>query len=159
MCGQAKTGKTAFSVRRLDASDVDLLMELTALFAAEFEDAASYASSPPRKDYLADLLRDAGFIALVATSENRIIGGLVAYTLRKFEQDRSEVYVYDLAVAFHRRREGVATHLIQTLKPVARELGAWVIFVQADYGDTPAIALYESVGVREEVLHFDIPVS
>ena len=36
---------------------------------------------------------------------------------------------------------------------------AWVIYVQADYGDDPAIALYEKLGVREEVLHFDIPVT
>jgi aminoglycoside 3-N-acetyltransferase I len=28
----------------------------------------------------------------------------------------------------------------------------------ADYGDEPAIALYEKVGTREEVLHFDIEV-
>lgn len=30
--------------------------------------------------------------------------------------------------------------------------------MQADYGDDPAIALYESLGVREEVLHSDIKV-
>jgi aminoglycoside 3-N-acetyltransferase I len=29
--------------------------------------------------------------------------------------------------------------------------------VQADAGDGPALALYESLGTREEVLHFDIP--
>jgi aminoglycoside 3-N-acetyltransferase I len=31
--------------------------------------------------------------------------------------------------------------------------------VQADYGDDPAIALYEKMETREEVLHFDIPVA
>ena len=35
---------------------------------------------------------------------------------------------------------------------------AYVIFVQADPGDMPAIRLYESLGVREDVHHFDIPV-
>jgi aminoglycoside 3-N-acetyltransferase I len=30
--------------------------------------------------------------------------------------------------------------------------------VQADYGDDPAIALYEKLGRREDVMHFDIPV-
>ena len=35
---------------------------------------------------------------------------------------------------------------------------AGVIFVQADYGDDAAIALYTKLGVREDVLHFDIPV-
>jgi aminoglycoside 3-N-acetyltransferase I len=32
-----------------------------------------------------------------------------------------------------------------------------VIFVQADYGDDPAIALYTKLGSREDVIHFDIP--
>jgi hypothetical protein len=31
-----------------------------------------------------------------------------------------------------------------------------VIFVQADHVDAPAIALYTKLGVREDVLHFDI---
>ena len=35
---------------------------------------------------------------------------------------------------------------------------AYVIFVQADVGDAAAIALYSKLGVREDVLHFDIPV-
>ena len=34
--------------------------------------------------------------------------------------------------------------------------GAYTIFVQADYGDEPAIALYTALGTREDVLHFDI---
>ena len=36
-----------------------------------------------------------------------------------------------------------------------------MIFVQADTGveDEPAIALYTKLGVREDVLHFDIAVS
>lgn len=29
--------------------------------------------------------------------------------------------------------------------------------VQADHGDDAAIALYTKLGVREDVLHFDIP--
>lgn len=31
-----------------------------------------------------------------------------------------------------------------------------MIFVQADTVDEPAVALYEKLGTREEVLHFDI---
>jgi aminoglycoside 3-N-acetyltransferase I len=31
-----------------------------------------------------------------------------------------------------------------------------VAFVQADLGDDAAIALYTKLGVREDVLHFDI---
>lgn len=80
------------------------------------------------------------------------------YELRKFEQHRSELYIYDLAVAAPHRREGIATALIQTLKGIARDRGAHVIFVQADVGDDAAISVYSKLGVREEVLHFDIAV-
>ncbi len=83
---------------------------------------------------------------------------MTAYELQKFEQERSEIYIYDLAVAESHRRRGVATALIGALKRIAAERGAYVIFVQADLGDEPAIALYTKLGVREDVLHFDIEV-
>jgi aminoglycoside 3-N-acetyltransferase I len=76
----------------------------------------------------------------------------------KFEQERSEIYIYDLAVASEHRRKGVATALITELKLVAAERGAWVIFVQADPPDDPAVALYTKLGTREDVFHFDIAV-
>lgn len=95
-------------------------------------------------------------IFLVEQKESEVIGGLVAYVLRKLEQERSEVYIYDLAVRSDSRRQGVATRLIESLKPIAKAEGAWVIFVQADQGDEPAIKLYESLGIKESVLHFDI---
>jgi aminoglycoside 3-N-acetyltransferase I len=44
------------------------------------------------------------------------------------------------------------------LREIAARRGVWVIYVQADYEDDPAIALYEKLGMREEVLHFDIRV-
>ena len=95
-------------------------------------------------------------IVLVALIKDRVVGGLVAYELEKFEQPRSEIYIYDLAVDESWRRQGVATALIDELRRNARERGAWVIFVQGDYGDDPALALYDKLGTREEVLHFDI---
>lgn len=85
--------------------------------------------------------------------------GIAAYEIHKFEQQRSEIYIYDLAVAAAHRRQGVATALIQELRAVAAARGAYVIFVQADAGDAPAIALYGTLGRREDVLHFDIEVA
>ena len=45
---------------------------------------------------------------------------------------------------------------LRTLYQVAAERGAYVMFVQADLTDPPAIALYSKLGRREDVLHFDI---
>lgn len=47
--------------------------------------------------------------------------------------------------------------MIEKLKNFAAERGAYVIYVQADHGDEAAIALYTKLGVREDVIHFDIP--
>jgi len=52
--------------------------------------------------------------------------------------------------------ETVATALIAELRRIGGAIGAYVIFVQADPGDAPAIALYTSLGTREDVHHFDI---
>lgn len=149
---------TSFHIRRLSGSDLEAMTGMLDLFAIAFEDPESYASARPDAAYLTRLLDDATFFALVAEAEGQVIGGLAGYELRKFEQRRSEIYLYDLAVAEAWRRRGVATALIARLQDEAAHAGAWVVFVQADYVDPPAIALYEKLGSREEVLHFDIPV-
>lgn len=136
--------------------DRSRLKELLSLFAGAFEDHDSYQSAIPSDDYLEALLAREDFIPLVAVADDKVVGGLVAYVLQKFEQERIEIYIYDLAVDEAYRRRGIATGLIEKLREIARERGAWVIYVQADHGDDPAIKLYESLGTREDVLHFDI---
>jgi aminoglycoside 3-N-acetyltransferase I len=121
-----------------------------------FDDLETYTTAQPGTAYLGRLLGGDNFIALAALAGDSVIGGLAAYELPKFEQQRSEIYIYDLAVAAAHRRNGVATSLIDALRAIAAARGAGVIFVQADAADLPAIALYSGLGVRHEVLHFDI---
>jgi aminoglycoside 3-N-acetyltransferase I len=147
-----------FEICRLTPADVPHMRELNALFGKAFADPISYGAAPPGDAWLEDLLAKAHVIALVARSDGAVVGGLVAYELDKFEQARREIYIYDLAVAEAHRRRGIATALIQRLREIAAARGAWVVYVQADHGDDPAIALYAGLGVREDVLHFDIPV-
>jgi aminoglycoside 3-N-acetyltransferase I len=146
----------AFTLRQLAPGDVALFRALNVMFGEAFEDRESYGDAPPSDEYLEALLRKETMITLVALAEGAVIGGLVAYQLDKFEQARSEIYIYDLAVDAGHRRRGVATSLVSQLRKIAAERGAWMIYVQADYGDAPAIALYTKLGVREDVMHFDI---
>ena len=132
---------------------------MLSMFGEAFEDPDSYDKKRPRDAYLNKLLSGDSFIALAALQGGDVIGGLAAYELHKFEQERSELYIYDLAVAADHRRLGVATALIEELRVIAKARGAYVVFVQADYVDPPAIALYTKLGTREDVLHFDIPVA
>lgn len=145
-------------VHVLGPGDVGLLEGMLTVFADAFDEHATYNDARPGRAYLDDLLSSDYFIALAALHGDDVVGALAAYELRKFEKQRSEIYIYDLAVDSRYRRRGIATALIQQLKGIAAERGAWVIYVQADVGDEPAIRLYSKLGVREDVHHFDIPV-
>jgi aminoglycoside 3-N-acetyltransferase I len=146
------------SIHQIAPDDMVLMEGLLTMFGEVFEEVETYSGNRPREGYLRLLLGSGYFIALAALKAGEVVGGIAAYDLKKFEQERSEIYIYDLAVATAHRRQGIATALIQELKRIAKSRGAYVIFVQADIGDEPAIALYAKLGAREDVLHFDIPV-
>lgn len=150
--------RVSATIRCLTADDVPLLGRLLSVFGDAFEEPGTYGAARPSADYLSRLLGSDYFIALAALKDGDVVGGLAAYELRKFEQERSEIYIYDLAVAAPHRRQGIATSLILELRRIVSSRGAYVIFVQADQGDTPAIELYTKLGIREDVLHFDIAV-
>ena len=147
-----------YAFRQLSGRDVQLLKALLRVFGEAFADLPTYQDGVPSDAYLAELLSGAQFIALAALAGEEVVGGLAAYELVKFERERKEIYIYDLAVAAGHRRRGVAKGLINELKRIASERGAYVIFVQADPRDPSAVALYESLGARETVYHFDIAV-
>jgi aminoglycoside 3-N-acetyltransferase I len=144
-------------VHLLAGSDVAMMRAMLGLFARAFEDEASYLARQPDDAYLATLLAKPHFIAIAALHGADVVGGLAAYQLDKFEQDRREIYIYDLAVDENFRRRGIATAMIRALQQEARRRDAYVIFVQADLVDAPAIALYDKLGAKETAHHFDIP--
>ena len=126
------------------------------MFGVAFGELATYTGRQPDDGYLERSLSSSTFVALAAFAGDRVVGGVAAYVLPKLEQACSELYIYDLAVDARHRRRGVATATLAELRKVAAARGVYVIFVQADQGDAPAIALDSRLGVREDVLHFDI---
>lgn len=149
---------SSINVQRLGPSDLRSMHAMLTMFGEAFGEPETYGAARPSDEYLRRLLGSELFIALAAVEGVTVVGGLAAYVLDKFEQQRSEIYIYDLAVAEPHRRAGVATALIEALQPIAAERGAYVIFVQADPVDAPAVALYSKLGKREDVMHFDIAI-
>lgn len=145
-----------FDYRVLLGTDVPIMRQMLHMFGRAFEDASRYASKQPEDSYLTTLLASRGFIAIAAIAGDQVVGGLVAYVLDKFEQNRSETYIYDLAVAAEFRRQEIATNLIEMVHKESRARGATIVFVQADVDDGPAMALYTKLGKRTDVAHFDI---
>ncbi len=158
-----QTDNPSFVIRRLEPGEASRFKALNQMFSGIFGDEfgdASYAMAKPTDAYLESLLLKPHVIPLVAFMGDSVAGGLVAYVLDKFEQERSEVYIYDLAMREEYRRRGIARSLILELKKIAQKIGAWVIYVQADKdeADLPARCLYASLGEREDVFHYDIAV-
>src|SRR5690606_23197945 len=98
------------------AANLGQMRELNSVFAEAFDERETYLANVPSDEYLLSLLRDPNFIPIVAVADGKVVGGLAAYILRKFEQERSEVYIYDLAVDEAYRRRGIATGCINKLR-------------------------------------------
>jgi aminoglycoside 3-N-acetyltransferase I len=154
--GAAPPATSGLRIALLGADDVPAMRDMLGLFGRAFDEPTTYTARQPDDAYLAALLGSPSFVAIAAVDGDRVVGGLAGYVLPKFEQARAELYIYDLAVDEGHRRRGVATAMIEALRHHAAARGVWVIFVQADPGDEPAIALYTGLGRREDVLHFDI---
>jgi|GEM_PF-2864060 len=82
-----------FRIRQLTADDGAMMHALLTTFGDAFDEADNYGKARPSAAYLGRLLDSEDFIALVALKGEEVIGGLTAYVLRKFEQERSEVYI------------------------------------------------------------------
>lgn len=85
-------------IRHLLSSDLSLMRELISVFGEAFGERDTYGAHPPSDGYLERLLGGESFIALAAMKNGAVVGGLAAYELTKFEMERSEIYIYDLAV-------------------------------------------------------------
>src|SRR5262245_53660808 len=100
-----------YRFRQLTPDDLPELKALLQVFGDAFEDRDTYQGAVPADSYLQTLLATPHFIAVVALKGEEVAGGLAAYELQKFERDRSEIYIYDLAVSESHRRRGVARGL------------------------------------------------
>src|SRR4029079_8456738 len=110
------------------SADVASMRAMLAMFGAAFGDVATYTARQPDDDYLERLLARDTFVAIAAFARGAVVGGLAGYLLPKFEQARSELYIYDLAVAAGEHRRGIASALVRAVQRLAADRGAWVVF-------------------------------
>ena len=89
----------SITIAELGPDDLRAMHAMIAMFGEAFDEVEIYGAARPSADYLQELLGTRQFIALAAFRDGAVVGGLAAYELRKFERERSEIYIYDLAVA------------------------------------------------------------
>ncbi|MFK8009497.1 MAG: GNAT family N-acetyltransferase [Saprospiraceae bacterium] len=99
-------------ISRLQEDDYKLFIELIELLNEVFEESNSIAS----KKQLKRLLTKQDFYAIAAFKNDKIVGGLTAYELEKYYNDRSELYIYDIAVKTELHNQGIGKELMNYLK-------------------------------------------
>lgn len=107
--------------------------------------------------YVASLLANDSFWAIGAFEANEAIGCITGHELAMTRHERTELFVYDLAVRVDHQRRGIGRRLVEALVTSAADRGIDVVFVPADDDDTHALTFYESLGGRPaKVTMFDL---
>ncbi|TXN37642.1 GNAT family N-acetyltransferase [Flagellimonas hymeniacidonis] len=145
--------KEGVQVLRLNENKLELLIKLVNLFNEVFSEYYTVAS----KKHLKRLLQKPEFYAIVAVKNDAIIGGFTAYEFQKYYTDKSELYIYDIAVKKAFQNQSVGKKLINYLKN--NSPGVETIFVDAHSEDIQAVKFYESVfGPSEKVDHYTFDI-
>lgn len=130
------------TVQRLTVADRALARELFLTMAGVFE-----VDAVPLGDaYLDRLLARADFRAFAALDGGGVVGGLTAHVLPMTTTERSELFLYDIAVVPARQRQGVGRALVEALREAAAAEGIDEVFVPADNDDTHALDFYRALG-------------
>ncbi|MDT0608162.1 GNAT family N-acetyltransferase [Croceitalea rosinachiae] len=147
--------KNSFKVSRIKGNNIEQFTELIDLLNEVFEEPSKVASERQLKK----LLSKPEFHVIAAIKEGKIIGGLTAYELERYYTDKSELYIYDIAVKKELHNQGIGKKLIAYLKDYSTRNGIESIFVQAHPEDEQAVKFYKSIlGKGEKVDHFNFEI-
>lgn len=139
-------------ILRLTPSETARFQALVRLLAEVFE---HEPFTMPPVSHLHAMLQSPGFIAIAATENQKVIGGLTAHVLPSCYREAPSVYLYDIAVHPDWQRQGLGGQLVAALHSEARGIGAAEVFVQADVEDDHALAFYRALRGREaRVRHY-----
>jgi GNAT superfamily N-acetyltransferase len=138
-------------IKKLGAVNIDEFMALIRLFEDVFE--MKNFIMPDEKHFRHLLIKDS-FIVFAALQDDRVVGGVTAYSLMQYYTTRNAVFLYDLAVDKAMHRQGVGRKLLNALKEYCREENSEVMFLEADETDNPAIEFYRSTGATESKGYF-----
>lgn len=147
--------QNSYKISRIQANDIGQFIELIDLLNEVFEESSKVASEKQLKK----LLQKPEFHAISVIKEDKIIGGLTAYELERYYTDKSELYIYDIAVKTEFHNQGIGKKLIHYVKDYSAKNGIEGIFVEAHSEDEQAVKFYESTfGKSEKVDHFNFDI-
>lgn len=147
--------KNSFKISRIQENEIERFIELVELLNEVFEESNKVATERQLKK----LLKKHDFHAIAAIKEGKIIGGLTAYELAQYYTDKSELYIYDIAVKKELHNQGIGKELIAYVKDYSTKNGIESIFVEAHSEDEQAVKFYQSTfgkGEKVDLFNFEI---
>jgi len=146
-------GSDAVVVERLLGGDVSRARAALAMMHEVLDDDPVALSD----GYLGGVLANDACWVIAAFEGDEPVGCITGHELAMTRHERTELFVYDLAVRADRQRRGIGRRLVDALVAGAAAQGVGVVFVLADDEDVDAIAFYEGLGGRPApVTMFDL---
>lgn len=144
--------KKGLEITVLAQKDLSIFKSMLNLFNIVFEEEERIVGSDT---HLLKLLSNNQFIAIAAISDSEVVGGVTAYKLPMAYSDRSEIFLYDMAVKSEFQRMGIGKRLIESLKEYCIKNKIEIFFVMAHEEDGHAIEFYHATGGKsEKVVNF-----
>lgn len=142
------THRMTMQIRQAKLGDLDALAELFDLYRQFYEYPQDIGLA---RRYLAERIRNKESVIYIARDEQGAALGFVQLYPSFSSTLAGKVWIlYDLFVRKEARRQGVARALMDRATHLARETGAVEINLATATNNTPAQALYESLGYRRD---------
>ncbi len=135
-------------IRRLNPTDIDDFSNLIKVFEVVFEWEKFMF---PKANHLQRLLDNSQFLVFVATSDKKLVGGLTAHVLNRYDSEKPTAYIYDIAVLTDQQRNGIGKLLIANLNDYCERNGFNEVFVQAETEDFQAVNFYKTTQFSSEM--------
>ena len=138
-------------IRKLTNQDVSAFKALLLLFNQAFEEERDLSTT----EQLSALLNNRQFVVMAAFSREEILGGLTAYELPLYYDNKTEIFLYDMAIHPDHQRKGIGKQLLEFLKDYCAQNKINTFFVLAHEEDVHALEFYHATGgQREQVANF-----
>nr|WP_294948631.1 GNAT family N-acetyltransferase [uncultured Mucilaginibacter sp.] len=137
----------SLSIKKLTNNQLEFAKNLWLLWQAD--DGYENPSLPP-DGYLLKLLCRDDFHVLAAFDGDKVVGGLTAYDMVMYQQQETELFIYEVGVERQHRQRGIARSLINEMRRLALEKGITVMYVGAEMPNAAARQLYSTTGGRFE---------
>src|SRR5690606_28677662 len=105
----------------------------------------------PKTKHLQRLLDNSNFLVFAATSDKKLVGGLTAHVLDRYDTEKPSAYIYDLAVITDFQRKGVGKLIISNLNEDSKKYVINEVFVKAESDDIQAMNFYRTTPISNEI--------